>query len=221
MTVSFAIVAYNEEKTLPRLLDDLKTQDYPHDQIEVLLIDSMSTDATWQIMADFARTAADFARVLTLKNPKKNIPAGHNVALAHYTGEALIRVDAHASMPPKHSFGRMWRCSKAARTCAAGAGRISSTRPRRGSRRCWLRSSRCSAAALPRTATVRKKMYTKSLFCGMYRRKVYDTVGRYNELLPRSEDNDMTQRVRAAASAFASARISYFTSIRAAPSGKC
>ena len=43
-----------------------------------------------------------------------------------------------------------------------------------------------------------QKMYTKSLFCGMYRREVYEKVGHYNALLPRSEDNDMTQRVRSA-----------------------
>ena len=43
-----------------------------------------------------------------------------------------------------------------------------------------------------------KKRYTSSLFCGMYRKEVYDTVGEYNELLPRSEDNDMSYRMRKA-----------------------
>lgn len=43
-----------------------------------------------------------------------------------------------------------------------------------------------------------EKMYTTSLFCGMYRREVFDKVGLYNELLPRSEDNDMNYRIRKA-----------------------
>lgn len=197
MTVSFAIVAFNEEKTLPRLLDDLKAQDYPHDQIEVLLIDSMSTDATWQIMTDFARTAADFARVLTLKNPKKNIPAGHNVALAHYTGEALIRVDAHASMPPAFIRKNVEVLESGEDVCGGRRPNIiDEATPWKQTLLAAEQSMFGSGIAPYRNGT--KKMYTKSLFCGMYRRRVYDTVGRYNELLPRSEDNDMTQRVRAA-----------------------
>ncbi|MEE1054497.1 MAG: glycosyltransferase, partial [Acutalibacteraceae bacterium] len=56
MIISFAVVAYNEEETLPRLLEDLRNQDYPHEKIEVLLIDSMSSDSTWQIMQDFSES---------------------------------------------------------------------------------------------------------------------------------------------------------------------
>ena len=54
MIVSFAVVAYNEAETLPRLLRDLAGQDYPHEKVEVLLIDSMSTDDTARIMEDFS-----------------------------------------------------------------------------------------------------------------------------------------------------------------------
>ena len=99
MLVSFAVVAYNEEATLPSLLVDLVNQDYPHDQIEVLLIDSMSADRTWAIMEQFAAEDHGFDRVLTLKNPKKILPCGCNLALEHYTGDAIVRIDAHASIP--------------------------------------------------------------------------------------------------------------------------
>ena len=43
-----------------------------------------------------------------------------------------------------------------------------------------------------------KKMYTSSLFCGMYRREVFDKVGLYNEHLARTEDNDINYRIREA-----------------------
>ena len=96
MIVSFAIVAYNEEKALPALFETLKKQDYPHEKIEVLLIDSMSKDKTYKLMESFAAEDNGFLDVKVLKNEKKNIPAGHNVALANQTGDALVRVDAHA-----------------------------------------------------------------------------------------------------------------------------
>ena len=44
MIVSICIVAYNEEKSLPGLFQDILAQTYPHDNIEVVLIDSGSID---------------------------------------------------------------------------------------------------------------------------------------------------------------------------------
>ena len=99
MIVSFAVVAFNEEQTLPKLLADLKNQDYPHEKIEVLLIDSMSKDRTREIMENFAKEEKSFLRILVLENRKKNIPSGNNVALNNYSGDAIIRLDAHATMP--------------------------------------------------------------------------------------------------------------------------
>ena len=46
MRVSVCIVAYNEERTLPLLLADIKKQTYDHTKMEIILIDSMSTDQT-------------------------------------------------------------------------------------------------------------------------------------------------------------------------------
>lgn len=196
MLVSFAIVAYNEEKFLPRLLEDLMLQDYPHEKIEVLLIDSVSSDSTKKIMRSFAQNA-DFYCVKVLDNPGKLIPCGHNVALDNYTGDALIRIDAHASMPS--DFIRKNVEVLLQGEFASGGRRpniIDSKTPFKETLLTAEQSMFGSSFAKYRNSN--KKSYTKSLFCGMYKREVYDKVGRYNELLPRSEDNDMTYRMRKA-----------------------
>ena len=54
MILTFGIVAYNACRYLPSLLSDLKKQDYPHSLIQVILVDSMSTDNTKSIMLHFA-----------------------------------------------------------------------------------------------------------------------------------------------------------------------
>lgn len=196
MLVSFAIVAYNEEDFLPQLLEDLSSQDYPHEKIEVLLIDSISDDNTKDIMTSFAEDN-DFYSVKVLDNPGKQIPCGHNVALDNYTGDALIRLDAHSSMP--HDFIRKNVEVLNSGEFASGGRRpniIDSKTPFKETLLAAEQSMFGSSFAQYRNSD--KKCYTKSLFCGMYRREVYDKVGRYNELLPRSEDNDMTYRMRKA-----------------------
>lgn len=197
MIVSFAVVAYNEEKTLPKLLEDICQQDYPHEKIEVLLIDSMSTDSTWDIMQEFASREHDFLRVAVFKNEKKNIPSGHNVAIRNFTGGALVRVDAHATMPPE--FIRKNVEALQSGEYASGGRRPNIIDEETSWKKTLLIAEQSmfgSSFASYRRST--EKMYTASLFCPMIRREVFLKVGEYNELLPRSEDNDMAQRIREA-----------------------
>lgn len=197
MIVSFAIVAFNEEEYLPKLLNDLNEQDYPHSKIEVLLIDSMSTDNTRRIMEDFSAADNGFLAVKVLENPKKLIPCGHNVALDNYTGDALIRLDAHASMPADFISKNVAVLNSG--EMASGGRRpniIDDSTPFKETLLSAEQSMFGSGFASYRNSN--KKMYASSLFCGMYKREVYEKVGKYNDLLPRSEDNDMTYRIRKA-----------------------
>ena len=197
MLVSFAVVAFNEEQALPRLLNDLCLQDYPHSKIEVLLIDSLSTDNTRKIFEDFVNSDNDFFSVKLLDNPKRLIPCGHNVALDNYTGDALIRLDAHSTMPSDF-ISKNVAVLKSGEFASGGRrpNIIDGSTPWKETLLTAEQSMFGSSFAPYRNSE--KKMYTSSLFCGMYKREVYDKVGRYNELLPRSEDNDMTYRIRKA-----------------------
>ena len=114
MTITLAVVAYNEEKCLPLLLDDIRAQSYPHDKIEILLVDSFSEDKTRKVMEDFAGEGG-FCRVDVFDNPGCRQSTGWNVAIDEFlsdkekTSKALVRVDAHARIPSDFVF----RCVEA------------------------------------------------------------------------------------------------------------
>ncbi|MFR5795227.1 MAG: glycosyltransferase [Christensenellales bacterium] len=95
--ISFIVVAYNAAQSLDALLGDLLSQTIAPEQLEALLVDSASTDDTAQIMRRFAARAP--FEVKLLKNPKRWLASGINVALRAATGDAVIRLDAHARMP--------------------------------------------------------------------------------------------------------------------------
>ncbi|MCL2545370.1 MAG: glycosyltransferase, partial [Clostridia bacterium] len=102
-TVSLAVVAYNAEACLGALLDDIRAQTHPFDQMELLLIDSASTDGTRALMEGFRQEAAGWQPPLcvrVLHNPGRILACGCNVALDAYAGGALLRLDAHARIPP-------------------------------------------------------------------------------------------------------------------------
>ena len=81
MKVSFIVVAYNAGNKLENLLKDLEKQDYNHDDIEIILVDSNSSDNTKDIMMKFKEINKTFSKVLVLDNPKKILPCGWNIAL--------------------------------------------------------------------------------------------------------------------------------------------
>lgn len=192
--VSFAVVAYNAERCLPELLADLAAQDYPPERIEALLVDSASTDGTRAVMEAFARQAP--MRVRVLDNPARWLAPGINVALDAARGELFVRLDAHARIP--RDF-----ITRNVQAIAMGedivGGRVEGSVPRTP----WqavltaLDTSRFAGGAAPfRNAGAARDVDT--LAYAMYRRSVYDAVGRYDERLRRTEDNEMHRRMRCA-----------------------
>ena len=108
MIISVCVVAYNEQKVLPDLLECIKSQDYPHNQMEVVLIDSCSEDNTKKIMEKFREENKDFVNVQVLDNPRKIQAAGWNVAIKNYKGDAILRV-MRMQQFPRNLFVKMQR----------------------------------------------------------------------------------------------------------------
>lgn len=197
MIVSIAVVAHNEAATLPRLLENVVGQDYPHQKIELLLIDSASQDQTRALMERFAAGNHDFSRVIVLDNPDKTLPYGCNVALRNYTGDAIVRIDAHAEIPA--DFIRKNVAVLESGEYISGGPRpniVDEATPWKQTLLMAEQSMFGSSIASYRRS--REKSYVNSVFHGMYRREVYEKTGAYDVRLARTEDNDMSWRIRQA-----------------------
>ena len=197
MIISVCVVAYNEEKSLPALLECIKNQDYPHDKMEVVLIDSMSTDRTREIMERFAEDNQEFYGIQILENVGKKQSCGWNVAIDHYKGDVIIRVDAHAEIPKE--FVR-----KNAELIESGEDVCGGVRPNIiDEHTSWkelllLAEQSMFGSSIASFRRSDEKKYVKSLFHGAYRREVFEKVGGFNEQLGRTEDNEIHYRIREA-----------------------
>lgn len=197
MKITVAVVAYNEEKCLSNVLNDICAQDYPLEKIEVILVDSCSKDGTKAIMEKFAKQHNEFYRVAVFDNPQKILPCGCNVVLKNYTGDALVRIDAHASVPSDF-------ISKNVKVLSSGENVSGGQRPNIiDEETAWKRTLLAAEQSMFGSSIAsyrhsQKRSYVSSIFHGMYRREVYDKVGLYDERLARTEDNDMSCRIREA-----------------------
>lgn len=204
MNISIGIVAYNEEKNLPKILEDIIKQSYPHKQLEVVLVDSMSEDRTKQIMQNFSEQRADeFLAVQLVDNPGRIQSCGWNQAIDTFTTDVLIRIDAHSSIPADF-------VERNAAALAEGEFVTGGVRPNIvESDSAWQRvlltaegSMFGSSAASFRRGNAgsfqdeEKKAYVKSFFHGAYRREVFEKAGGFREDLGRTEDNEFHFRLR-------------------------
>lgn len=92
-TVSVIMPVLNEERTVVGAVQSVLAQEDV--DIEVLVIDGCSVDATAPLVRDMA---AKDPRVRLLENPAVIIPAALNVGLAAARGRYIARVDGHASI---------------------------------------------------------------------------------------------------------------------------
>lgn len=198
--VSVCIIARNEGKVIQSLFENMKSQDYSHKDMEIVLIDSMSTDNTKALMQQFADESEKngFACVNVYENKKMIQSAGWNVAIEKAQGDIIIRVDAHTMIPSE--FVRKSVACIESGECVCGGARPNIAVPRTKWTDVLLatESSMFGSGIAIYRRKKEKKRYVNSVFHGAYRKEVFEKVGGFNEKLGRTEDNEMHYRIREA-----------------------
>lgn len=198
MLVSLCMIAYNEERVLNGLFRDFSMQDYPHDQIEIVLVDSNSNDNTHKMMNDFKNTDYGFYDVVVVQCPKKNQATSWNSAIMNAHGDVIIRVDAHARIPRNFVSRNVYNINLGEKVVGGGRPNITSDfSPWKLTLLAAEESLFGSSVASYRRPTA-KREYMDSLFHAAYRREVFEKVGGFNENLGRTEDNELHYRIRQA-----------------------
>lgn len=99
--LSIILPIRNEEKYIEKTLRSVFAQTYPRKQLEILIVDGMSSDSTREIIADLAEAHPEFSLTL-LDNPGRIVPCAMNIALARARGEIIVRVDGHCEIAPDY-----------------------------------------------------------------------------------------------------------------------
>lgn len=93
IVVSVIVPCRNEERVIGRCLNSIVDQDYPKDELEVLVVDGMSDDKTRVIIEEYAMTHS-FIRLVD--NLHKITPCALNIGIKNARGDIIIRADTHS-----------------------------------------------------------------------------------------------------------------------------
>lgn len=95
--VTVVVPARNEEEFIRACLTSLQQQDYR--DLQIIVVDGDSKDATAEIVRSIIE---EDPRVELLLNPDRIIPRSLNIGVDAARGRWLVRVDAHATVPPDY-----------------------------------------------------------------------------------------------------------------------
>lgn len=95
--VTIVVPARNEEDFIGACLDSILGQDEPN--LQILVVDGCSSDRTTEIVREYGTRDP---RIELISNAAGIVPAGLNLALRAARGAWLVRIDAHATVPPDY-----------------------------------------------------------------------------------------------------------------------
>lgn len=196
MLVSISISAYNEEKYLPALFESLVHQTYPHKQIEIILINAMSTDRTRSLMNEFQESYQhEFYAIKIFDNPKKTSNIGLNIGFKHSDGECYLKIDAH-SLVPENFVERNVAVIKSGHKVCGGKRPTLVEADDEFSKTLHIVEESALGSSIANYRKGEVSRYVNSIFHGMYHKDVIEKAGYVDEKLVRTEDNEFHYRIR-------------------------
>ena len=184
---------YNEEKYIAQFLDSLLQQDYPKDDLEILLVDGMSKDRTREIVADYT-IKCPFIRLID--NPDKIVPYAMNRGIDAAKGDIIMRLDAHASYQPDY-FSVLVNGLR--RLNADNVGTVCKTdvlnkTPKTLAIREVLGNKFGVGNSTFRTG-IDKEQEAETVPFGCWPKKVFEKYGKYDVRLVRNQDIELNKRI--------------------------
>jgi cellulose synthase/poly-beta-1,6-N-acetylglucosamine synthase-like glycosyltransferase len=102
--ITIIVPTYNEANLIKRKLDDVASQDYPRELMEVVVVDSASTDGTPNIVREWMESHRDFKVILVEEGVRRGKAHALNRALEATTGDVVVITDVDSTWPSRDTL---------------------------------------------------------------------------------------------------------------------
>jgi|MDTC01.2.fsa_nt_gb glycosyltransferase involved in cell wall biosynthesis len=194
--VSIILPVRNEEKYIEETIYSLLQNLESFLSYELIVIDGMSTDNTYQIIENLILKNNNIS---LLRNPKKIVPCALNTGIKNSKGKYIVRVDSHSIFPENYIYNLINFMKK--NIDISNVGCICKTIPSNFSRKCLaisLAASSIFGVGNSKMRTEKKKMsssFVDTVPFGCYRRDIFEQIGLFDEELIRNQDDEFNARI--------------------------
>ena len=194
MTLSVICPIYNEEKYIGQFLDSILQQDFPKDNLEILLVDGMSKDKTREIISEYA---LKFPCLKLVDNPQQTVPYAMNNGIISAQGDIIIRLDAHAEYPSNYFSILVKKLDEL--ECADNVGGVCITLPCNDTpvaisiAECL--SNKFGMGNSYFRVGAKEVMSVDTVPFGCFRKSLFDKIGLYDTDMIRNQDDELNGRI--------------------------
>lgn len=190
--VSVIIPTRNEERNISRCVNSILNQDYPKDNLEILIIDGMSEDGTVQAIRNLIKKSILNVRIL--ENSKRIVPCGLNIGIKDAKGEYIIRMDAHTEYASDYISKCINWLNKTGAENAGGPMRVIGN----GYIGKAIELAHYSKFGLGggRFHNEDWSGYVDTTYLGAWPKSIFDKIGLFDERLVRNQDIEFNARIR-------------------------
>jgi succinoglycan biosynthesis protein ExoA len=189
-TVTVIIPMRNERDWIRRSLTSVFAQNYPAERFDVIVVDGMSDDGSFEILQELA---AENPRLRVLRNPACIVPSSLNRAIRAAGGEIIARVDMHTMLAEDYlsvgveTLRRTGAENVGGPMVKLGGGKV-------GDAIAAAMSSRFGVGSYFQYGSEEREADT--VYMGMWPREAFEQVGLFDEELIRNQDDEFNYRLR-------------------------
>lgn len=190
MEVSVIIPILNEEKYIRDCIKSVVEQDFPKNEMELILVDGYSIDGTIDIIKDLQKK---YSFIRLLSNPQKKVQYALNIGVRNARGKYIVRMDAHAEYARDY-VSQCLACLK--QTDADNVGGPTFAAGKTETQKVIAAAYHSPFALGGGTHYIDGyEGYADTVSWGAFKRQTLIDIGLYDENLPRSEDEDLNFRI--------------------------
>jgi len=182
----------NEANFVERSLGAVLAQDYPHELLEVLIADGLSTDGTKEVIARVAKFHPD-VHLVVIENPDRIVPTGFNLALARARGKVIIRVDGHTIIDRDYVRQSVAALQMSGADCVGG--RMEPVSENRFGKAVALATSTRFGVGGARFHYSEREEWVDTVYMGAWPRRVFEDIGLFDEEQVRNQDDEFSYRI--------------------------
>lgn len=189
--ISIIIPILNESIYIRNTIDAVLVQDCAQDQIEILIVDGMSTDDTREIVRGYQQ---DHPNIRMIDNPTKIVPTALNAAIRQANGDIIVRVDGHTIIAPDY----LRKCVDTLHRTGADnvGGCMTAVGINPFGKAVALATSTPFGVGNSKFHYATIEEDTDSVYMGAWPKEVFTKFGLFDEELVRNQDDEFNYRIR-------------------------
>lgn len=189
--VSIIIPCRNERDYIRQCINSLLNNDYQ--QKEIIVVDGLSNDGTREIVCEFEQSCSN---VKLINNSRQITPVALNLGLDKAEGEYIMIAGAHATFAENYISAMVWRINHFDNAAGVGGALHTMAGDTAGSHSiAKVMTDKLGVGNSKFRLGKSGPVKTDTLPYGLYKKEIFDKVGRYDERLVRNQDIELAKRI--------------------------